>query len=31
MEVELLTSPKLRAALDAHGVRLTTFAELARG
>jgi hopanoid biosynthesis associated protein HpnK len=31
MEVEFLTSAKLRATLDAHGVRLTTFAELARG
>jgi len=30
VEVELLTSPKLRAALDAHSVRLTTFAELGR-
>ncbi|HTY53588.1 MAG TPA: ChbG/HpnK family deacetylase, partial [Candidatus Binataceae bacterium] len=29
-EVELLTSAKVRAALDAHSVRLTTFAELAR-
>ncbi len=31
LEVELLSSPRLRAALDANGVRLTTFAELARG
>ncbi|MGD0072776.1 MAG: hopanoid biosynthesis-associated protein HpnK [Candidatus Binataceae bacterium] len=30
IEVELLTSPGLRAALDAHGVRLTTFAEMAQ-
>ncbi len=30
LEVEILTSPKVRAALDAHGVRLTTFRELAQ-
>ncbi len=30
IEVELLTSPRFRAALDAHGVRLTTFAEIAQ-
>ncbi|MFZ0890482.1 MAG: ChbG/HpnK family deacetylase, partial [Candidatus Binataceae bacterium] len=29
-EVEILTSKELRAALEARGVRLTTFAELAR-
>jgi len=29
LEVELLTSAELRSTLDAHGVRLTTFAELA--
>jgi len=31
LEVELLTSAELRSALETHGVRLTTFAELARG
>ncbi|MGC1678719.1 MAG: hopanoid biosynthesis-associated protein HpnK [Candidatus Binataceae bacterium] len=30
LEVEILTSPKVRAALDAHSVRLTTFRELAQ-
>ncbi|MGH7779863.1 MAG: hopanoid biosynthesis-associated protein HpnK [Candidatus Binataceae bacterium] len=31
LEVEILTSPKVRAALDTRGVRLITFRELARG
>ena len=31
IEVEILTSPRVRDALSARGVRLTTFAELARG
>jgi hopanoid biosynthesis associated protein HpnK len=30
LEVEILTSARMRQALDAHGVKLTTFAELAR-
>jgi hypothetical protein len=29
-EVAILTSPRVRAALAEHGVRLTSFAEIAR-
>lgn len=31
LEVEILTSPRVRAAIDRNGIELTTFADLAKG